>query len=99
MELQKVLKTIDKQKFFSGRRLSFTKKGDLLIEDTTGFHKGLIVYRNQRSFTFHYAISNIGNPEKNFFPPLKIQNIDSDPIFSFSEKNKNFSNNYSIIIF
>tara|TARA_A100001015_G_scaffold287948_1_gene358256 strand:+ start:1467 stop:2663 length:1197 start_codon:yes stop_codon:yes gene_type:complete len=75
------------------------KKGTLIIEDTTGFHKGSNCLQGTREvLLFNYAISNIGNPEKKLLPTIEdTKNIlDSDPIFSFSEKNKNFSNNYSI---
>ncbi len=75
------------------------KKGTLIIEDTTGFHKGSNCLHGTREvLLLNYAISNIGNPETKLLPTIENTNniSDNDPIFSFSEKNKNFSNNLLI---
>ncbi len=86
--------------FSSKDQIKFNgKKGTLIIEDTTGFHKGSNCLQGTREvLLLNYAISNIGNTELKLLPTIEdTKNVsNSDTIYSFSEKNKNFSKNFSI---
>ena len=67
------------------------KKGTLIIEDTTGFHKGSNCLKGSREvLLLNYALSNIGNENSKSLPLIEntkeIENNDVN--YSFTEKSR-----------
>ena len=61
------------------------KKGTLIIEDTTGFHKGAHCVKGSREILLlNYALSNIGNSDTNRLPVIEDTN-------NISKNNVNYS--------
>ena len=80
------------KKFSSMDLIRFTgKKGTLIIEDTTGFHKGSNCLKGSREvLLLNYALSNIGNENSKSLPLIEntkeIENNDVN--YSFTEKSR-----------
>ena len=83
--------------FSNGSQIKFTgKKGSLIIEDTTGFHKGAHCLKGSREILLlNYAISNIGNAKSNMLPLMEdTDNISQNDVnFSFTQKYRKDSEN------
>lgn len=83
------------------------KKGTLIIEDTTGFHKGSNCLEGSREvLLLNYALSNIGNENLKSLPLIEnTSDIENNNVnYSFSEKSRkdlisNFINDNKISIF
>lgn len=80
------------QNFSQSDQIKFIgKKGTLIIEDTTGLHKGSNCHNGSREvLLLNYSLSNIGNLDLKFLPVIEdSKNIeDSDVNYSFSEKSR-----------